>query len=79
MVGRDSASSAQSKCVDSGETAGSELGWGGLGQTGSERGARGGQGAFAGADGVIGDAGRVYQMVWGETVRLGGFWGERGS
>jgi hypothetical protein len=71
-MGRDSESSAQSKHVGGGETARLELAWGGLGQTGGERGARG-------VDGAVGDAGGVYQAGSGETARFGGFWGEQGG
>jgi hypothetical protein len=66
-MGRDSASSAQSKRAVDGETARLGLNWG-------ELGARGGQGAFTGTDGVVGDAGRVYHTVGGETARFRGVW-----
>jgi hypothetical protein len=36
-------------------------------------------GALAGADGVVGDPGRVYHMGGGETARLRGVWGRLGG
>ena len=72
VVGRHSASSAQSKRVCSGEPARFGLGWGGLGQTGGERGAKG-------VDGVVGDAGEVYHTDDAETARLRGVWGKPGG
>jgi hypothetical protein len=71
-MGRDSASSAQSKRAVDGETARLGLNWG-------ELGARGGQGAFTGTDGVVGDAGGVYHTGGGETARLRGVWDELGG
>jgi hypothetical protein len=41
--------------------------------------AGGERGALAGADGVVGDAGRVYHMGGGKTTCLRGVWGRLGG
>jgi hypothetical protein len=46
---------------------------------GGEQDTGGGQGAFAGADGVVGDAGRVYHMGDAEAACLWGVWGKLGG
>jgi hypothetical protein len=72
-VGRDSASSAQSRQVGSGETVR-------LGPSRGERGwINGERRVSAGADGVVGDAGGVYQTDDAETARLRGGWGKQGG
>jgi hypothetical protein len=55
-VGNVAAFSAQSTCVGGGKTACLGSNWGELGQTGSERGTRGGQGVFTCIDGIVGGA-----------------------
>ena len=82
-MGRDSASSAQSKrpvfevgsggCADSAYVASSgRAGNGGAGCWGA-------WGASLGVDGVVGDAGGVYHTAGGEAARLLGVWGELGG
>jgi hypothetical protein len=78
-MGKDSASSAQSKRVGSGETTRLGSSWGEPGRMGGEQGVGGGRGVFTGEDGVVGDAGGVYHTGGGETARFGVFWGEQGS
>jgi hypothetical protein len=78
-MGRDSASSAQSKRVGRGETARLGPSWGALGQKGGEQDAGGEQGVLAGADVDVGDAGGVYHTDVGETACFGGFWGKLGG
>jgi hypothetical protein len=78
-MGKDSASSAQSKRAGSGETARFGSSWGEPGQMGGEQGVGGGRGVFTGEDGVLGDAGGVYHTGGGETARLQGVWGELGG
>jgi hypothetical protein len=46
---------------------------------GSVQDTEGERGAFAGADGVVGDAGGVYHTEDTETARLQGVWGELGG
>jgi hypothetical protein len=78
-MGRDSASSAQSKHVSRGDTARLRSSWGELGRMGNEQGVGGERGASVGADSVVGDAGGVYQTDDTETARLRGVWGELGG
>jgi hypothetical protein len=75
-MGRDSASSAQSKHTGGGEIAHFGLSWGELGQMDGEWGVEGGWGMFMGEDGVIGKVGGVYHMDGGETAHFQGVWGE---
>ena len=73
-MGRDSASSAQSKHTGGGETARLGSSWGKLGCTGVDGGIDGERGMSTGVDGVIGDTAGVWEVVGGETAcfwRLG--------
>ena len=78
-MGRDSASSAQSKRAGSGKTAGLGLNLGTLAWMGGEQDTGGECGVLAGADGVVGDAGGVYHVDDTETAHFRGVWGELGG
>jgi hypothetical protein len=74
-MGRDSASSAQSKCAGGVEMAHLGWSWGDLGQMGSEEGMGGEQGSSVGVDGVISDMAGGWDMGGGETAHFLGVWG----
>jgi hypothetical protein len=72
-MGRDSASSAQSKRAGTGLKHGSaELRGGGQNAGGECK-------VVAGEDGVVGDTGGVHHAVDVKTTRFGGFWGILGG
>jgi hypothetical protein len=78
-MGRDSASSAQSKRVGRGETARLGQSWGELGQKGGEQDAGGERGVLTDADVDVSDAGGVYHTVDIKTTHFRGFWGILGG
>ena len=67
MVGRDSASSAQSKRVSGGEMAHLGLSWGKLGCMGGNGGVDSERGALAVVNSVVNDVGGVWDVGGGET------------
>jgi hypothetical protein len=75
-MGKDSASSAQSKHTGGGEMTRFGPSWGEPGQMGGEQGVGGIWGVFTGEGDVVGDAGGVCHASGGETARFRGFWGE---
>ena len=75
-MGRDSASSAQSKRASSGKTARLGLNWGTLAWMGGEQDTGGECGVLVGADSVVGDAGGVYHADDAETACLREVWGK---
>lgn len=75
-MGKDSASSAQSKHAVGGETARLGLSWGELGQAGSEQAAGGCWGVSTGIESVVGDVSGVYHMDDADTAHLQGVWGK---
>ena len=78
-MGRDSASSAQSKRV--GRVGTARLGWslGELGCTGVDWGLDGEWGVLRGIDGVVGDAAGVHDAGGRKTAWLRGVWGISGG
>jgi hypothetical protein len=78
-MGKDSASSAQSKRTGGGEMTRFGLNWGKPGQIGGEQGVGGIRGVFTVEGDVVGDAGGVYHASGGETARFRGFWEELSS
>ena len=78
-MGRDSESSAQSKCAGSGETAHLGSSWGKTGCTGGDRGMDSERGVLTGVDRVVGDTAWVYNVVGSETASFWVFWNKPGG
>ena len=77
-VDNDAASSAQSKCAESGEMACLGLNRGEPRCTGGNRGIDSEQGLSAVVDGIINDMAGVSDTGGSETSCFGGLWGELG-